>query len=126
MVCQNCGAYIEENAEFCPACGEKQTTSAGTYQSTGYGQPMVQVEVNTARTQGEHVTTGGWFARILLSCVPIVGLIMLFVWAFGNTLQPSLKTWARAQLIFILIPTAIFLFYVFVFGVFVAGVSQSM
>lgn len=58
----------------------------------------------------EHVTTGGWFGRILLSYIPIVGIIMLFVWAFGNTQQKSLQTWARAQLIFMLIGTGVLLF----------------
>lgn len=50
-----------------------------------------------------NMTLGGWIGRIILSCVPVVGLVMLFVWAFGSNIQPSLKTWARAQLIFMLI-----------------------
>lgn len=60
---------------------------------------------------GEHVTTGGWLGRIILTCIPVVGIIMLFVWAFGNTPQKSLQTWARAQLIFLLILTAVIFFF---------------
>ena len=55
----------------------------------------------------DHVSTGGWFWRILLSCVPIVGFIFLLVWAFGGTSKPSLKTWARAQLLFMILSVAI-------------------
>ena len=50
----------------------------------------------------------GWFGRILLTYIPVVGLICLLVWAFGGTSCPAVKTWARAQFLFVLIPAAIF------------------
>ena len=46
---------------------------------------------------------GQWFVTILLSIIPVVGLVMLFVWAFGNTADESKKNWAKANLIWMLI-----------------------
>ena len=39
----------------------------------------------------------------LILMIPLVGLIMLFVWAFGDGTHPSKKTWAQASLIMMLI-----------------------
>lgn len=50
----------------------------------------------------------GWFGRILLTYIPVVGLVLLLVWAFGGTSCPAVKTWARAQFLFVLIPMAVF------------------
>ena len=36
-------------------------------------------------------------------CIPLVGVIMLFVWAFSSGNQPSKKTWAQATLIWIVV-----------------------
>ncbi len=68
-----------------------------------------------------NMTLGGWIGRIILSCVPVVGLVMLFVWAFGGNIQPSLKTWARAQLIFMLIFTVIALVFSIITGISLAN-----
>ncbi|MBR1573108.1 MAG: hypothetical protein IJ655_10230 [Lachnospiraceae bacterium] len=46
---------------------------------------------------------GQWFVTILLTLIPVVGLVMLFVWAFGNTADESKKNWAKANLIWMLI-----------------------
>ena len=49
----------------------------------------------------------GWIGRILLSYIPVLGLIFLLVWAFGGTSFPAVKTWARAQFLMVLIPMAV-------------------
>lgn len=62
---------------------------------------------DTGYTQDYHdkkdpVTLGGWLLTFLVMMLPIVSLVMPFVWAFGNS-QPSKKNWARASLIMSLI-----------------------
>ena len=54
-------------------------------------------------TGNEHVSVGMWILVFFLSYIPLLGIIMLFVWAFGGTPKKSLKSYARAQLILILI-----------------------
>ena len=45
------------------------------------------------------VTLGQWITTYLLLCIPIVGIFMLFIWAFSNNVNPSKKTWAQCVLI---------------------------
>jgi hypothetical protein len=45
------------------------------------------------------MTIGEWMVTILISVLPLIGIIMLFVWAFGDGAHPSKKSWAAATLI---------------------------
>ena len=58
---------------------------------------------NLPGTVKSHVTLGEWIITIIITAIPLVGLIMLFVWAFGDGTNPSKKTWAQAYLIMILV-----------------------
>ena len=51
----------------------------------------------------EPVTVGEWLITYLILAIPIVGLIMVFVWAFGSDTKPSKKSFFQAQLIVFLI-----------------------
>lgn len=70
----------------------------------GYQQPY-------GLQQEPPVTVGEWMLTLFLTWIPLVGLIMLFVWAFGSNTSVSKANWAKAQLIFMLIGIVfIFLF----------------
>lgn len=49
--------------------------------------------------QPRPVSTGDWFVTILIAAIPIIGFIMLFVWAFGDATNPSKANWAKATLL---------------------------
>ncbi len=49
------------------------------------------------------MTIGDWIITFIITYIPLVGFIMLFVWAFGDGTHPSKKTWAQALLIMIAI-----------------------
>lgn len=53
--------------------------------------------------QYKPMTLGDWLITLLIQAIPLVGFIMLFVWAFGGGTHPSKKTWAQASLLFALI-----------------------
>lgn len=53
--------------------------------------------------QYKPMTLGEWLITLLIQAIPLVGFIMLFVWAFGGDTHPSKKTWAQASLLFALI-----------------------
>jgi len=58
------------------------------------------------------VTIGDWIITFLLTAIPLVGFIMLFVWAFGNNTAESKANWAKAALIWYLISIVlVFLFW---------------
>ena len=50
----------------------------------------------------EVVSTGNWMLTLFLTTIPIVNIIMLFVWAFGSS-AASKRNYAKAALIWILI-----------------------
>ena len=47
------------------------------------------------------ISTGEWIVSLILSYIPLIGLIMLLVWAFGGGTSPTKANWAKAQLQFI-------------------------
>lgn len=53
--------------------------------------------------QSNNVSVGNWIVTYLIMAIPVVGLVMLFVWAFGNNSEPSKSNWAKASLIWMLI-----------------------
>ena len=60
--------------------------------------------LNTGFTNNyKPMTMGDWLITFIIQAIPLVGFIMLFVWAFGDGTHPSKKTWAQASLIFALI-----------------------
>ncbi|TSA31139.1 MAG: hypothetical protein D4R65_11635 [Verrucomicrobiaceae bacterium] len=50
-------------------------------------------------TENKPVSIGDWIVTIILLAIPVVNLIMLLVWAFGGSVHPSKKNYARATLI---------------------------
>ena len=73
--------------------------------------------------QSNHMSVGNWFWTIFISGLPLIGLIMLFVWGFSSETDPSKKNWAKAMLLFQLI-ALIFVFFLFTLGVFGAMMNQ--
>ena len=68
------------------------------------------------------ISTGEWIVSLILCYIPLIGLIMLLVWAFGGGTSPTKANWAKAQLI---IAAAIFgLFIVFYLTIFASLAQQ--
>jgi len=49
------------------------------------------------------MTLGNWIVTMLLMAIPIVNIVLIFIWAFGSNVNPSKKTYFQATLIFIAI-----------------------
>ncbi len=64
----------------------------------------------------EVIKTSDWFVTILITSLPLIGIIMLFVWAFGAGTPETKANWAKAQLIWIAIAFAIGIFFFMIFG----------
>jgi len=75
------------------------TNSSSTYQGQmpNYSQPVYPM--NTGMNQSAEMTTGQWALTIFLSGLGIIGIILLFVWAFGSDTQPNKRNYARGMLI---------------------------
>jgi len=68
------------------------------------------------------MNTSDWVLSIILTCIPLVGLIMLIVWAFGGSdTNENKKNWAKATLIIQVISIVLaLLVYIFFIGTAVA------
>lgn len=74
----------------------------------------------------EEVSVKDWIITMLITAIPIVGLIMLFVWAFGDTNQPSKKNWAIATLIWYAIVIVLVIIFFIIFGAIIAAMFGGM
>ena len=70
----------------------------------------------TAPVNNAVVTIGDWLITMLLSAIPLVNIIMIFVWAFGSNTPISKANWAKATLIFMLIATVLSVVVMVVFA----------
>ncbi|TDF98349.1 hypothetical protein E1757_11565 [Paenibacillus piri] len=49
--------------------------------------------------QGPIMTVKDWILTFIISIIPLVNIIMLFVWAFVDGTNPNKRNYARASLI---------------------------
>jgi membrane-associated HD superfamily phosphohydrolase len=76
------------------------------------------------------MSIGDWLITFIITAIPLVGFIMMFVWAFGDGSHPSKKTWAQAALIMTVISIVLVIIILIVFasvlGSLVGGYQQSV
>lgn len=76
-------------------------------------------------TQGsEPVSIGDWIITYIVLCIPIVGLIMLFVWGFSSSTKPSKKNFCLAGLIIAAIMIVLYIVLFFLFGAALMGMAH--
>ncbi len=51
----------------------------------------------------EPVSVTDWLITYLIMAIPLVNIVMAFIWAFGENTKPSKANWAKAMLIISLI-----------------------
>ncbi|HLN53838.1 MAG TPA: hypothetical protein VK212_09025 [Lentimicrobium sp.] len=73
----------------------------------------------------EPVSIGDWLITLIVSAIPIVGFIMLFVWAFSSGIHPSKTNWAKATLIFIAIFFVLGIIFLLIFGAAMFGFMEN-
>ena len=81
---------------------------------------------NLPGTIRHEVSIGEWVVTILIASLPLIGLIMLFVWAFGDGTNPSKKNWAIATLIWFAIAIVLAILFFVIFGAIIASMFGGM
>lgn len=56
-----------------------------------------------ASHESQTVSLGDWIITLLILFIPLINIIMLFVWGFSAGTPPSKQNFCRAQLIWMLI-----------------------
>lgn len=131
--CPNCGSPMDPNGQFCPSCG--QQVSAPAVSTTAQYQapppppppqyqpprPVYQAPqpVYQAAPQNTNMAPvlgmGSYIGMMILSGIPLVGFILLLVWAFSSNENPNKKNYARAVLLLsVIISVLITIIYVIV------------
>lgn len=72
------------------------------------------------------MSVGDYLIMMLIGIIPIVNIIMLFVWAFGSNYNANKKNYARATLIFALIAFVLSILLFAVFGAIFASMLGGM
>jgi hypothetical protein len=66
---------------------------------------------------------GQWLVTMLVLGIPIVGLVLAIIWATGNDVNRSKKTFCQASLI---LGAIVLLIYIIIFVVFASTINNSM
>ena len=70
-----------------------------------------------SQQQAPVMTIGDWIVTSIVLAIPLVNLIMAFVWGFGSNTNPNKANYCKAWLIVIAIFVALYiLLFVFVIG----------
>ena len=121
-------ANAAPNGGYQQPAGYSQPTSNNAQYPQG--APIVYNNYNNAPAP-EFMTTGQWMLTSLIlglvSCIPVIGfiayLVIMLIWAFGDTQRIDRRNWARASLIWMLI--AIGIVAVLFIVILVAGISLA-
>lgn len=111
--CPSCGKSSPESSDYCIYCGgalsQPQPPGSYAYQQPSYTPqtpytppqpaPAPYVQSYAPYRQDETVTMGEWFVFFLVMAIPLVNVIMLFVWAFGSGTKPSKANLCKLQLL---------------------------
>ena len=72
---------------------------------------------NELNIRQDEVSVGEWIITSIIIAIPLVGFIMLFVWAFGGgDVKPSKRNYAKAMLLLIAICIGIGIVLLIIFG----------
>ena len=70
------------------------------------------------------ISMKSWVLTTILLAIPLVNIIMLFVWAFDGSTNPNKKNYARASLLIGAIVLALYL--VFLFAIIMPLIKNSL
>ena len=126
MICPKCSREMGSDASVCPYCGftfqtpkQGDETYTAPYASTPFSSTMPGASYSSPtprqvpppppyqasyqafinQTQNEPLSIGQYIGMILLTCIPVVGLILMIVWAAGKNTNANRRHFAAAVLI---------------------------
>jgi hypothetical protein len=79
-----------------------------------------------AERESMPVSLGDWIITLIVLCIPIVNIVMLFVWGFSAGTHPSKRNFCRAELIIFAALFVLWLLFFFTFGAAMFHAAHSM
>ena len=66
-----------------------------------------------------------WLITLLILCIPLVNIIMMFVWGFGSSTKPTKANFCKAYLILTAIVIVLYVLLLMVVGIGAAASSSG-
>ncbi|UOO89642.1 hypothetical protein LVJ82_01250 [Vitreoscilla massiliensis] len=66
-----------------------------------------------------------WLITLLILCIPLVNIIMMFVWGFGSATKPTKANFCKAYLIITAIFVVLYVLLIMVIGIGAAASSAA-
>ena len=106
----------------------QQQYQQNQYQQNQYQQyQQAQYQQQYAEdTKEEPLSVGQWILTILVMSIPLVNLIMLFVWGFGSEGNKGRANFCKAQLIWIAIGIGLAIVLGLLFGSIFASILNGL
>jgi heme/copper-type cytochrome/quinol oxidase subunit 2 len=138
MFCVKCGVNNTDGVSNCVSCGNAMESGFNPVQSPApapapapsYNSGYNQYSAQPARDQylEAPVTVGNWMLTYLVLGLPVVGLIMMFVWAFGGNTPKSKANLCKAVLIWTAIIVGLYIISAIImaafFGTMLGGLAD--
>jgi len=83
-------------------------------------------QLPVSQSNAEPMSVKDWIITLLITYIPLVGLIMLLVWAFDSSTHPNKKNFAKASLIWMLIWIVLAIIFFALFASMMMGVMGNM
>lgn len=102
MECTNCGNIMEDGSVICDICGTSyETMEFNTAENPSEQSEMVAIVKRPRRRKinPPPMSLLQYLYMLIVMCVPILGIVMTFLWAFNKKDNPNRKNFARAALI---------------------------
>lgn len=113
--CSKCGKELAEN-EVCSCMGGASTQNVAP-QQVYVQQPAYNLDALVeASPKYKPISMWGYFGYQLLFCIPCVGIIMLFVFAFGGGANVNLRNFARSYFCMLIIGIVLAVIILLLFG----------
>jgi len=83
-------------------------------------------QLPVSQPNAEPMSVKDWIITLLITYIPLVGLIMLLVWAFDSSTHPNKKNFAKASLIWMLIGIVLAIIFFALFASMMMGVMGTL
>lgn len=108
ITCNKCGASLADDTRFCTECGNKieaVVSAPAKPEAAPVGMKEVHPLKTDVKPEGKYtlISTGGFIGITLLMCIPLLGQLLLIIWALGGCKKKQKTYYARACLILMII-----------------------